>query len=545
VNDLTYAPLLADWEGPSLYDITDDWLSARSSPRQHERLCEHERSALANATHVVACSAELARRKDPSGDLSIHLVPNAVDSDHFRKPWKRPTDLPSGPCATYVGTLHSSRLDLALLDTLASSLPDVTIALIGPDSLTESERKVLDRRPNIVRMGPRPYGDIPAYLTHSDVIIIPHVISDFTESLDPIKAYECLIAGRPTVATPVAGFRELAAIFAVADRTAFPDAVIKALSSTDPPQRVGDIPSWTSRAASFESILGWSEKPEERGAEGTDVDADAHKTRLTSSLAKQRTKQALRRTLGEVHVGKRFKWRQLDPIFESLRLNPDAILDAGSGDAAFVYYLADRYPGAQVLAADLDSELISACSAARPPRFANRVSFICSDFAGLPDARFDLITALDVLEHIVDDAGAVADLARSMRPGGTLLVHVPTDRWTTFGGTVHLVADEDAWKINEGHVRQGYTMESLHGLLRAAGLSVDRMDPLIGRWGALAFSTYDRLEHPAPARVLSLPVTDAAAWLERRRPPTTGNAIVAVATKPASESSAENPLVQL
>ena len=37
----------------------------------------------------------------------------------------------------------------------------------------------------------------------------------------------------------------------------------------------------------------------------------------------------------------------------------------------------------------------------------------------------DLVTAFDVLEHIEDDAGAVHDLYNALRPGGTLLVHVP------------------------------------------------------------------------------------------------------------------------
>ena len=50
---------------------------------------------------------------------------------------------------------------------------------------------------------------MPGYLQHADVVIVPHVVSPFTESLDPIKAYECLAVGRPTVATPVPGFREL------------------------------------------------------------------------------------------------------------------------------------------------------------------------------------------------------------------------------------------------------------------------------------------------------------------------------------------------
>ena len=41
------------------------------------------------------------------------------------------------------------------------------------------------------------------------------------------------------------------------------------------------------------------------------------------------------------------------------------------------------------------------------------------------DATFDLVTALDVIEHIVDDRAALAELQRVLKPGGTLLVAVP------------------------------------------------------------------------------------------------------------------------
>jgi len=43
----------------------------------------------------------------------------------------------------------------------------------------------------------------------------------------------------------------------------------------------------------------------------------------------------------------------------------------------------------------------------------------------LPDASFDAAIGLDVLEHLADERGAVAELARLVRPGGTVVVSVP------------------------------------------------------------------------------------------------------------------------
>jgi hypothetical protein len=106
-------------------------------------------------------------------------------------------------------------------------------------------------------LGPRRYAEVPAYLQHADVVIVPHVVSPFTESLDPIKAYECLAIDRPTVATPVAGFREHAGEMRIAERSSFPGAVADALASPAGVARAGaDVPSWELRSREFEDALG-------------------------------------------------------------------------------------------------------------------------------------------------------------------------------------------------------------------------------------------------------------------------------------------------
>src|SRR5262245_17722734 len=46
-----------------------------------------------------------------------------------------------------------------------------------------------------------------------------------------------------------------------------------------------------------------------------------------------------------------------------------------------------------------------------------------------PDARFDAILYVDVLEHIEDDAGELATAARALRLGGALIVLAPAHRW--------------------------------------------------------------------------------------------------------------------
>ena len=253
INDVTFAPLKSSTGWPAVYDITDDWLLAPFPPVQLARLRSLETVALRDVEEVVVCSPALAESR--SDTRAVTVIPNAVDVDHFRRPRPRPADLPHSPVAVYVGTLHDARVDVELLLESAAFLPDVKFALVGPDVMQARSRERLAALPNVVLLGARPYVDVPAYLQHADVVIVPHVVSPFTESLDPIKAYESLAVDTPTVATPVAGFRERANRFDVVDRSGFADRVIRAASAARSPRGDVDVPTWEARLQDFEGAL--------------------------------------------------------------------------------------------------------------------------------------------------------------------------------------------------------------------------------------------------------------------------------------------------
>jgi glycosyltransferase involved in cell wall biosynthesis len=253
LNDVTYAPLISRTGWPSVYDVTDDWLLAPFPPREIARLRTLDALALAHANEIVVCSPSLAASR--GRDRAVTLIPNGVDSEHFRRPRPRPADLPPAPTAVYVGTLHDARLDVELVVDLAQSISTLSVVLVGPDALPTADRRRLSGERNISLLGPRAYADVPAYLQHADVVLVPHRVTPFTESLDPIKAYECLAVETPTIATPVAGFRELARSITVAPREAFVAAVQALLSApSSQPARLSP-PSWADRARAFELVL--------------------------------------------------------------------------------------------------------------------------------------------------------------------------------------------------------------------------------------------------------------------------------------------------
>ena len=135
INDVTYAPLIAQTGWPSVYDVTDDWLLAPFGPRELERLRTTRRDRPRRRDEVVVCSPALAETRGAGRDVA--LIPNGVDVEHFRRPRPRPADLPSPPAAVYVGSLHEARLDVELLEELARSLETLQVVLVGPDSLDD------------------------------------------------------------------------------------------------------------------------------------------------------------------------------------------------------------------------------------------------------------------------------------------------------------------------------------------------------------------------------------------------------------------------
>ena len=102
---------------PTLYDITDDWLLADRDPATQQRISDMEGRLLTSASEVVVCSPSLAATK--SAQRPVTLIRNAVDVAAVTRPTGRPTDLPDGPVAVYVGTLHADRLDIALCESTA------------------------------------------------------------------------------------------------------------------------------------------------------------------------------------------------------------------------------------------------------------------------------------------------------------------------------------------------------------------------------------------------------------------------------------------
>jgi SAM-dependent methyltransferase len=132
---------------------------------------------------------------------------------------------------------------------------------------------------------------------------------------------------------------------------------------------------------------------------------------------------------------------------------PQRLLDVGCGTGHLARELLAA--GHHVTAVDFLPEALAAARADAPG-----VGLLRADAGRLPlgAGAFDAVTMLDVLEH-VDDAAALAELRRVLRPGGLLVLTVPAFPWL--------------WSHRDqaaGH-RRRYTRGSLRAALGAAGFA--------------------------------------------------------------------------
>jgi SAM-dependent methyltransferase len=157
------------------------------------------------------------------------------------------------------------------------------------------------------------------------------------------------------------------------------------------------------------------------------------------------------------HVGKRaIVYSLLDRYLPDSRGRERRALDLGCGTGLNLDHLA-RY--ARPTGTDFSEEALAFC------RERGHTSLAKADAAELPfpDGFFDIITALDVIEHLDDDHAGLTELKRVLRPGGLLIVSVPAYKvlWTY-------------WDDILGH-RRRYTTGMMRKAMEKAGLRVRKV----------------------------------------------------------------------
>jgi hypothetical protein len=158
--------------------------------RNAERLClRMSQAVVATSGPVMDHIRGFAEFHHPS-----MIVENGVDLEPYTRTYPRPSDLPNGPGPrlVYVGAFDR-RLDCNAFTYLSRRLPNCQIILIGP--MSEAIRRLFLQHHNIFALGPKNSSDIPAYLSHCDIGLLPLSADPANAGRSPMKLYEYLAAG--------------------------------------------------------------------------------------------------------------------------------------------------------------------------------------------------------------------------------------------------------------------------------------------------------------------------------------------------------------
>lgn len=223
-----------------VYDLMDDWSDSALGGWGYARTAEEELVAFADG--LVASAPSLVRRLEAMTTRTVIEVPNAVNTRLFGPAsWDRPADLPSGdgPVFEYHGSLYGDWFDWGALRRVAERFPSALLVVIG------DEKGHQPMPANVHFLGLKPQHRLPAYLAHTDVALIPFVVSPTTHAVSPLKVFEYLAMGVPVASTPLDPLADLDGVHTDGD---LERAVEAALAAPRPdPEKARALHGWDRR----------------------------------------------------------------------------------------------------------------------------------------------------------------------------------------------------------------------------------------------------------------------------------------------------------
>ncbi|MDV6375478.1 glycosyltransferase family 1 protein [Deinococcus arenicola] len=185
----------------TIYDCMDELANFKGAPpelRQRE-------AQLFDRAGVVFTGGQRLYEAKSERHPNVHSFPSSVEVQHFaqaRGGLGDPADqaaLPH-PRLGFYGVIDE-RFDVALIAEVARRRPQWQVVLIGP--VVKIDPADLPQAPNIHYLGMKGYGELPAYLAHWDVALLPFARNASTEFISPTKTPEYLAAGVPVVSTGI------------------------------------------------------------------------------------------------------------------------------------------------------------------------------------------------------------------------------------------------------------------------------------------------------------------------------------------------------
>jgi 2-polyprenyl-3-methyl-5-hydroxy-6-metoxy-1,4-benzoquinol methylase len=186
---------------------------------------------------------------------------------------------------------------------------------------------------------------------------------------------------------------------------------------------------------------------------------------------------------GVMHVGERLRFLHVTKLINQEIQSPCEILDAGAGNGNYAFYLRKIFPRAKIKAIDISKEKIANISNIAHLLSLKNIIFDQKTLTNLSEKeKYDLVVCVDVLEHIKNDISAIKNISNSLKPRGSLILHVPKDRKLVYR---HFNRFKE-FSIGD-HVRDEYSTEEIVNKIRLSGLKIKGFSYTLGWFGSLAW----------------------------------------------------------
>jgi glycosyltransferase involved in cell wall biosynthesis len=194
-----------------VFDLVDDLAAYGSDDGATGQSVEGLVTGLVRRADLLVVTAKtLLERYGPEARAVAHVA-NGFDGrlfapDRAHEPPPALVDLPR-PILGFIGTLFNF-LDFDLMEDVANVHRAKSMVLVGPieENAEESVARLL-QLPNVHYLGRQPQSTMPAYVQSFDVCLNPFRRSRVADSVNPLKVYEYLAAGKPVVSTPMEALR--------------------------------------------------------------------------------------------------------------------------------------------------------------------------------------------------------------------------------------------------------------------------------------------------------------------------------------------------
>jgi glycosyltransferase involved in cell wall biosynthesis len=222
----------------SVYYCIDDYASlpgvdAREIARLDEELARRAGQVFVSSPALVEGKLKL----NPSTKYS----PHGVDVALFERACDPDLEIAAGardlrhPVIGFFGAVEAW-VDLELLSFLGRAKPEWTFLMIGRAEVPLGE---LERMPNFIFVGPKPYETLPSWAKAFDVAIIPFQQNELVRNVNPLKLREYLATGKPVVSVPMPEVKRFAHCVALASTPEeFLREIERALSEDDDDKRL-------------------------------------------------------------------------------------------------------------------------------------------------------------------------------------------------------------------------------------------------------------------------------------------------------------------